>query len=167
MYKSLRHKLSDGDLILWRGKTPIARLIQLFGQHYNHASIIIETERHGVRRVLLYEALSHGVEPEFLSARLKRYWGEAWCYPLKPEFDQFRPAIYKAANNYAGRPYDYKALFSNIFGLVSVDVSRLLCSEFYFVCGRDGGLPCSDQMNTPRPDGLLDLGWHGRGFQLK
>ncbi len=166
-YQSIRHKMKDGDLLLWRGKSVIARLIQLFNQHYNHASLVIEAERHHTRRVLLYEALSRGVEPEFLSARIDRYNGECWWFPLRKEYEAYRPALYQAGNSYAGTPYDYKTLFKNIFGLMPIDVEALICSEYCFVVGRDARLPCKGITKTPRPDGLLKLKWwEDEGVQI-
>lgn len=158
-YQSIRHKIKDADLLLWRGKGIIARLIQLAGEYHNHASFAIEAERHQTRRVLLYEALASGVEPEFLSARVGRYRGRCWWYPLRRKYEAYRPAIYQAANNYAGTKYDYKSLFKNIFGYVSADAERLFCSEYLYLAGIDAGLPIKFKMKAPRPDDLLALGW--------
>jgi len=158
-YQSYRDKIKDADLLLWRGHGTVARAIQLFGQYHNHASLIFEFYKFDTRRIMLFEALFNGVEPEFLSARLDRYSGRCWWYPLKNRFNDHRGAIYQAANNYGGTPYDYKNLFKNAFGYVSADAEKFLCSEYPYICGVDAGLPPSFGLLAPRPDDLLTLGW--------
>jgi hypothetical protein len=158
-YSEVREQMQDGDLLLWRGTSLIARAIQLFGERYNHASFVVITTKYDIKRVLLYEALSHGIEPTFLSVRLEKYKGTCYWLKLNKEYEGYRGALYQAANNYVGTGYDYRSLLANIFGYVSVDAEKLFCSEYIYVSGLDAGLPGLVTLIAPRPDDLLILDW--------
>lgn len=159
-YSEIRDKIRDGDLLLWRGNGLVARGIQTLGhQYHNHASFAFVFNKHYTKRVMLFEALVHGIEPEFLSARVNSYNGRCWWYQLDAKYEAYRPAIYQAANNYGGTGYDFKGLFKNIFSYVFVDVERLFCSEYVYAAGLDAGLPLEFGLIAPRPDDLLALGW--------
>lgn len=156
LYEDIRPYIGDGDLILWRGTGLVSRLIQLL-QYHNHASLAFNFEKHGAKRVILYEALYNGIEPEFFSARLSDYgYGRCWWFKLRREYDHLRPEFYRCANEFAGVHYDYTSLFKNLLGYVSVDVDRLFCSEFAYVSGKNAGLP-GNLKKAPRPDDLIEL----------
>lgn len=165
-YSEVREQMQDGDLLLWRGNSIIAKIIQAMGEYNNHASYIITSEKYDTRRILLYEALAGGVVPTFLSARLERYNGRCWWYSLKAKYEKYRGAIYQAANNYGGTGYDYKSLFENIFGYVSLDAQKLFCSEYVYLSGIDAGLPGISTLKAPRPDDLLMLDWWMDGVEI-
>jgi len=159
-YQKIRGQIRDGDLLLWRGNGLVAKGIQRLGhQYHNHASFAFVFDKHYTKRVMLFEALAHGVEPEFLSARLERHDGRCWWYQLAAKYEAYRPAIYQAANHYGGTSYDYPGLIKNLFSYVFVDVERLFCSEYVYASGIDAGLPVEFGLIAPRPDDLLSLGW--------
>lgn len=159
-YATIRHKLKDCDLLLWRTNSILGRAIRYFGHlEYNHASLVVVSLKYGIRRVLLYEALAQGVEPTFMSVRLMKAKGQCYWFPLSEKWDYLRGKYYQHANRLGGTPYDYKSVLENIAGYVSADAQRLFCSEYLFVAGRDAGFPTMGVTAAPRPDGLLSFGW--------
>lgn len=167
-YADLRPYINDGDLFLWKGADPFSRIIQLFSYH-SHASLSFEFHKFGIRRLMLYEALTWGVEPEFLSARINRYKGRVFWHPVDPAWNTYRPRIYEKAEEYGGIKYDFWGLIKNVAGLISTDVKRLICSEFAYLAVKNAGIPISNwQLNkAPRPSQLLRLGvWSTFGTEI-
>jgi len=166
-YQNTRPYFKTGDLLLWQGNSAIAKIIQLFGNTFNHASYVINSNICGVKRILLYEALASGVKPTFLSHRLKTYNGSCFWLQLKTKFDYLRCEIYRNANVYGGVGYDFKGLFKNAFGYVSVDAEKLFCSEYIYLAGIKAGLPKGSVTKAPKPDDLIKLGWWKKPVKIE
>jgi len=167
-YKEIRPYINDGDLFLWRGTSPLAKAIQLWSPD-NHASISFEFMKFNIRRLMLYESLGHGVEPEFLSSRVARYKGRIFWYPVDPAWNTYRQRIYEKAEKYGGIKYDFWGLIKNIAGHISADFKRLICSEFVYLAVKDAGIPISNWplKKAPRPSDLLKLGvWSTLGVEI-
>jgi hypothetical protein len=69
-YNKYRNIIKNGDIILFRGNRLLARLIQYFDSaYYNHVGIAMECNG----RLFIIDSNACGVEPEFLSTRMKKY----------------------------------------------------------------------------------------------
>ena len=132
-YDELRPMMRTGDAILWEGSGLLSWLIRRWSK-YSHASLIVRMERYGDLRdtVFLVEALATGLELRRLSQRLEGYAGKAfWFQPSDLttwQRDMIRSEALKACG--AGIGYDYKSLFRNILGHVSMNARSYFCSEF-------------------------------------
>jgi len=94
-----------------------------------------------------------------LSERLKNFKGKVWWLPLKKKYEDKRNSIAEwAIQEIAkGKGYDYKSLFKQILGRVSIETGKYFCSEFVhasLVFGASIALP----MKAARPGDLENLG---------
>src|ERR1019366_9951821 len=81
-YNSLRPQINNGDIILTRGKSILARLIQWSDKAYfNHALVVFAVGD----RLLCIQAMAQGVVPYFLSQEILS--NEDFCI-LSPKFPQ-------------------------------------------------------------------------------
>ena len=144
--------MQSGDVVLWKGRGIISRLIRIWSE-YSHASLVLrlkEFENLKDRRFLL-EALSSGIELRLLSRRLEEYSGEAWWFPLKSIYDRtgVRQEIATWALKQVGIKYDFDSLFRNALGRVSADAKQYFCSEFVYLAYKQAGLV--KRQKAPRP----------------
>jgi hypothetical protein len=127
--------MKTGDCILWSSDTLLGKLIQWkSGSMYNHVSMVIRFNEYDVDRVYVIEALEHGIVLMPLSERLLKHKGTAFHFSLMNYLDNIhlRNCMAKHSLSSAGKDYDYKSLFLNIFGKVSTETSQYFCSEFWF-----------------------------------
>jgi hypothetical protein len=69
-YAKTRGEISNGDIILFRGRHLLSKLIQYFDKcYYNHAGIVFKAND----RIFIIDSVAKGVHPEFLSRRMEEY----------------------------------------------------------------------------------------------
>jgi len=69
-YQQARPYISNGDVVLFRGKHLLAKLIQYFDDaYYNHIGVVFESENH----FFILDSNRKGVAPDFLSERINGY----------------------------------------------------------------------------------------------
>ncbi len=136
-YSILRPQINNGDIILVRGHSLLAKAIQWSDSAYwNHALVVFKVGD----RLLAIQSLAKGVQPSFLSVEL--FANDDFSI-LRPLFSQSRiddcvnAAFDKASS---GIPYDVwslpKILFYKKMGLKSKIMNnyphREICSVFAF-----------------------------------
>jgi hypothetical protein len=141
-YRQLRDQIKDGDLILFRGKSIISKIIQTSDKntdgssaYHNHIGVVFAV--HG--SLFINDANRRGVFPDRLSTRIKEYKGG--------DFTIIRPVVNKYAINYEmkkliGRAdnwikYDYtngiKELFNRRWGFklkIRLNPMKDICSDY-------------------------------------
>lgn len=152
-YEQARPIIRTGDVILWRGRGLLSRIILRFSD-YSHASIVIRPKQYtGLQnRVFLLEALSRGFVPRILSERIKHYRGEVFWLPLRDATNEQRDLIAEHAITSAGLgiQYDWKSLILNVLGYVNADARRMFCSEAVYLLYRKAKLDIP-KSKAPRP----------------
>ena len=163
-YSKARERMATGDVVLWKGKGIISRLIRLWSE-YSHASLVLRLkEFKGLKdRRFLLEALASGIELRLLSRRLRGYRGEAWWFPLLDEYQGKRSDIAAWALNQVGKRYDYGSLFKNMLGRVNADARSYFCSEFVFLAYKEAGIVGGNV--APRPGDIAR--WNCFKFPVK
>lgn len=165
LYLKHRGQMQSGDLIEWRSSTALGGSIRMFTRReVNHSSILVRPKEYAalLNRRFLIEALSGGLVPRLLSARLKEFKGKVWWSALKESVatDELREhmATWAIMETVKGTRYDYGSLLGNAFSRVNVDASRWFCSEAYTAMLQHAGL-VSPQMKARRPGefGALNL----------
>jgi len=160
LYAQHRVKMQTGDCLLWRSSSVLGWAIRLFSwAKVNHAGLVVRPNEWGLfkdRRFTL-EALEGGIVLRLLSERLRDFNGKVWLYPLKDEFAVLRDEICRWALAQEGTPYDYGSLFKQVFGRVSVEMTRYFCSEFCYAAWLKAGLPVNEP-KAPRPGDIPKLG---------
>jgi hypothetical protein len=73
--------------------------------------------------------MGRGVYPNLLSNRLDGYKGKVWWLPLNDSWDDKRQLVGERLTECWGKKYDYKSLFWQAIGKVSIDTQQLFCSE--------------------------------------
>lgn len=138
LYQKHSGQIKSGDLIEWRSSTILGGAIRLFTRKkVNHSSIAIRPKEYAQLkdRRFLIEALSGGLVPRLLSARLKAFKGQVWWAGLKDDVvtDEVRDimATWAVMETVKGTRYDYGSLLGNAVSRVNVDASRWFCSEAY------------------------------------
>lgn len=152
-YEALRDKLDVGTVLFWRDDSIISKLIRLrtaglgYRESFSHVSLVARSKG----RVLTVEALARGVVPTYLSNRLGEYGGEVWGMTLKLNAEQKQCLeIFAEKSCCENEGYDFKSLFANLLGPVSLNAERYFCSEFVqhalVMCA---GLPAPDRALRP------------------
>jgi len=135
LYRLYRDQMDGGDLVEWSSATLVGGTIRLFtGKPVNHSSILLNLDHYsGLKhRRFVLEALEHGVVLNLLSMRLEDFKGKVYWSQLKPEYNDRRDRMAAWALERVGTPYDYQTLIANIFGKISSDAKKFICSELYF-----------------------------------
>ena len=161
-YRAVKEQMKTGDLLQWRSDSLIGKLIcWKTGYDVSHSSLVLRlSEYEGLeRRRFTTEALGIGTVLSLLSRRLEGFDGNLWWYPLIDDWDKKRTFIGEMSLSLIGIKYDYKSLIKQIFGVVSVDVQKLFCSEYVYLCYGFAG-------EAPYPGALNDLGIFKKGVQL-
>jgi len=145
-YNANRHLIKNGDLILFRGNHIMAKAIQYFDSaYYNHIGIVMECNG----RLFIIDSNADGVEPEFLSTRMKKYVDFSILEINKPQ-NEIDLALYKilAKAEYHIK-YDFmlalRIVISRKFGYdlkFLGDSDRVICSDWARRLTNAVGLKC-------------------------
>lgn len=128
----VRETLFTGCAVLWKDNSPLSRAIRMWSE-FSHASLVVRMfdEGDGRDRVYLIEALAGGLKPRHISTRLAEYAGQAYVFrPVLSRRQQNAIRLFAMDKAAEGVRYDYGGLFANIFGRISMDARRYICSEF-------------------------------------
>ena len=134
-YHEIRKELVTGDIILWRGKSLISRIIELFTL-YSHASLVVRMDMAQLKdRLFVIESLPEGLSIRLLSKKINNYHGKSYLFQptfVHLEGKEMQDKILEWAFNKLARgiSYDFKGLIANIFGRVHPDAKQYFCSEF-------------------------------------
>jgi hypothetical protein len=166
-YSELRPLLITGAIVLWKSPGIIPWLIRQWSE-YSHASLIVRLDDYVELkdRVWLVEALAQGISLGILSKELEGYKGEAFV--LIPELNIHQQSIIRqfALNECGERvDYDFFGLFANVFGRISFDVRKYICSEFCYQAMVECG-QCPVMNQAPRP-GDLPIWVGGTLYKIK
>ena len=141
LYNYFRDAIQTGDIIEFRAGTYLGESIRYFtGRDVNHSALVIKAEPGTLfptSRIVLLEALNHGIEPSYLSTRvdetLKWKNSAVFWIPLRDKFNDVKNQIaLSAIDEYMLRKpkYDYVSLFQLVVKKVSVQASKYFCSEY-------------------------------------
>lgn len=154
-YSEIRNKIKTGDLLEWRSKSILGFLIRsVTKKNVNHTSLCVALDEYLYWKEphkFILEAVADGIDLNLISEELKTFKGKVFWYPLKSQYDNKRDAIAKWALLQIGKKYDYKSLFKNIIGKVSVDAKKYFCSEFCFDVLRQPHIQILSGQIAPRP----------------
>ena len=161
-YQSYSNQMGTGDLLLFRGTSPVSWAIRaITGGDVNHAAMILRIDEYLEGRVMQMGAVARGFYPTPLSDALVHYTGKVWWLPLKQDYNPLRREMGRQALLKSGVKYDFKSLFKNALAHVSLDARQFLCSEAYQWIGYRAGLPklVGYETKAMRPCELEMLGW--------
>ncbi len=173
LYLKYRDYIKCGDALEWKSETMLGKTIRLVtGYDVNHTSQVIifnEFYEDDPIRIYTLEALSHGIELNFLSRRISEFKGKIWWLPLKDEYEFYRNEITRHGLERVGIPYDYESIKKILlkyifFGShdIKSSLDKLFCSEYVFYNGKDSGLPVVDKFKKvlPVPGEMIFTGWY-------
>jgi uncharacterized protein YycO len=130
-YYVFKELMRTGDLIEFSSNNVVGFMIRLFSRkHVNHSAMVIKFDIDGCgHRRYIVESTASGTQLNLLSKRLKSYSGIVYWSALKPEYNIHRNKLSGWALDKIGAEYDYDGLFKQIFGRVSADIRKFVCSE--------------------------------------
>jgi hypothetical protein len=159
-YAEVRENIKDGDIVLFRGKSLLSRIIYLFTRSpYSHAGIVAWWDQ----RLMVLEAVGAGVIASRLSIVVKKYDGNAELWTANAD-DIDRAEIVAAAKVMLGKRYSKWKLLGNLrvvlFGPRQGDETdpdippeEYVCSEYVSRAWRAGGVDlkkgASDRFTKP------------------
>jgi hypothetical protein len=145
IYDAARPLIGNGDIVNWRMKSLLARIILKFTAD-SHTSLVTRLDYQGMAdRIFIVESRAK-TELNLLSKRLAGAHGSASLLRLKDYWAPARPYIAGWVCEQAGNPYDVKGLLGNLFGRVSMDARNFFCSELAWFATREGarrGIACN------------------------
>ena len=121
--------MGDFDHLEWRSEGLVGKAIRLKTKDFfNHTEAVIIN--HG-------EIMAGGADPDvktrLLENVLKEFKGEAFWYPLKPEYNKYRHELARKFIRYTGTGYDYGNLFRQLWRRVQPNAKEIFCSEALFL----------------------------------
>lgn|SRR5512137_409793 len=150
LYNDSRQRIRNGDIVNWRMDTLVGRAIRLFDVD-SHTSLVTRLDEYQgmADRIFVVEALKK-TEFNLLSKRLAEANGSAYLLRLKPHWDPVRPYIAGWVCEQVGCVYDFKGLFGNLFGRVSMDAKNFFCSELAWFACRQGAVRYANGNSLPK-----------------
>jgi len=158
-YLTHREEIKSGDVIIFRSKKWLGRIIQwIDNSYYNHAGIAFWSND----ILFIVDSNENGVRPEFMSIRMSKYVDFCALRPRKFNNKRIKKAINKSLRR--GNSiikYDFflalkilfiKKLNINFKGFYSPN--RDICSEFvrYYL---DNFSDCYSSLTMPTPQDLI------------
>jgi len=137
-YKLLRPRISDGDLILFKGTGIVARTIRWFdSSYYSHIGVVVE--KHGA--LFIVDSNGNGVQADRLSWRINSYKDKADFCIMKPLHDaqtiniHMNHLLKKSDEKWI--KYDFKNGLKEMFNRkfktkfkITLNDERDICSDF-------------------------------------
>lgn len=141
-YYSIRKYIKTGDLLSWHSYGFIGKCVRFFTKGtVNHSSLCIDSIEYGNGRKFCIEAMETGVELNVLSRRLDNFKGKVYWHPLNTNIHSYRKEIGTAAFKNLGVGYDFRSIFKQMFGRVSISAKKLFCSEEVYLSFVDAYVP--------------------------
>lgn len=145
-YAGIRREIRDGDILLFRGKSWISRIIRrVTGSPYSHAAIVSWWDD----RLMVLEAVGKGIVVSRMSIVVQQYSGKVELWTTDEKL--VRTEVIRAAQRLLGKRYSPYKLVRNLARLVfrrprhdEVDPDAppddFICSEFVSRVWRAGGI---------------------------
>jgi Permuted papain-like amidase enzyme, YaeF/YiiX, C92 family len=145
-YGGIRGKIRDGDILLFRGKSWISRLIcRVTGSPYSHAAIVAWWSD----RLMVLEAVGKGIVVSRMSVVVNQYSGKVELWTTDDKLA--RTEVIRAAQRLLGKRYSLSKLVRNLARLVfgrprhddadpDAPPADFVCSEFVSRVWRAGGI---------------------------
>ena len=145
-YGGIRGKIRDGDILLFRGKSWISRLIcRATGSPYSHAAIVAWWSD----RLMVLEAVGKGIVVSRMSVVVNQYSGKVELWTTDENLA--RTEVIRAAQRLLGKRYSLSKLVRNLARLVlgrprhdeadpDAPPADFVCSEFVSRVWRAGGI---------------------------
>lgn len=132
-YYNVRDSIQPADIIFFSDSPDlISRLISWKTKSkYTHCAIVMSKMSSAGERLVIIEAVEHGLRPVYLSKRIQEYNGHIWHFPIKEATLEQRIK----ANDWVwdrtleATKYDYHSLLKLAVSKVSTDYRKLICSE--------------------------------------
>jgi hypothetical protein len=145
-YGGIRGKIQDGDILLFRGKSWISRVIcRVTGSPYSHAAIVAWWSD----RLMVLEAVGKGIVVSRMSVVVNQYSGKVELWTTDEKL--VRTEVIRAAQRLLGKRYSLSKLVRNFARLVlgrprhdeadpDAPPADFVCSEFVSRVWRAGGI---------------------------
>ncbi len=145
----IRDEIQDGDIVLFRGKSLISRIIRwVTRSDYTHAGILAWWNG----RLMLIEAVANGIVASRMSIVVYKYSGHVELWTTKNKL--VRSEVLRAAQLLLGKRYSTIKLFRNLKRMILGCGRReapdpeeppegFVCSEFVSRVWRAGGIDLS------------------------
>lgn len=145
-YAGIRGKIRDGDILLFRGKSWLSRVIcRVTGSPYSHAAIVAWWNE----RLMVLEAVGKGVVVSRMSIVVNQYSGKVELWTTDEKLA--RAEVIRAAQRLLGKRYSPYKLIRNLQRLVfgrprheeadpDAPPDDFICSEFVSRTWRAGGI---------------------------
>jgi hypothetical protein len=145
-YGGIRGKIRDGDILLFRGKSWISRLIcRVTGSPYSHSAIVAWWSD----RLMVLEAVGKGIVVSRMSVVVNQYSGKVELWTTDESLA--RTEVIRAAQRLLGKRYSLSKLVRNLARLVrgrprheeadpEAPPADFVCSEFVSRVWRAGGI---------------------------
>lgn len=145
-YGGIRGKIRDGDILLFRGKSWISRLIcRVTGSPYSHSAIVAWWSD----RLMVLEAVGKGIVVSRMSVVVNQYSGKVELWTTDENLA--RTDVIRAAQRLLGKRYSLSKLARNLVRLVlgrprhedadpDAPPADFVCSEFVSRVWRAGGI---------------------------
>lgn len=145
-YAGIRRQIRDGDILLFRGKSWLSRVIRrLTRSPYSHAAIVAWWNE----RLMVLEAVGKGVVVSRMSIVVDHYSGKVELWTT--DADLARAEVIRAAQRLLGKRYSPYKLLRNLARLVlgrprhaeddpEAPPEDFVCSEFVSRVWRAGGI---------------------------
>lgn len=145
-YGGIRGKIRDGDILLFRGKSWISRLIcRVTGSPYSHSAIVAWWSD----RLMVLEAVGKGIVVSRMSVVVNQYSGKVELWTTDENLA--RTDVIRAAQRLLGKRYSLSKLMRNLVRLVlgrprhedadpDAPPADFVCSEFVSRVWRAGGI---------------------------
>ena len=153
-YQKYRNRIKSGDLILFESKDIISRIIAWKTKNtVTHAAMAFWlVGPTGKLRLYILEGVAFGLFPTYLSNRIAWYLphGDMYWHKMRPKWEIYGGQAADKLLDYVGTYYDYQDLILQAFRRVTINPSRLFCSEVVAFAWKDIiGLP--DDFPAPYP----------------
>jgi hypothetical protein len=145
-YAGIRRKIRDGDILLFRGKSWLSRIIRRVTRSpYSHAAIVAWWNE----RLMVLEAVGKGVMVSRMSIVVNHYSGQVELWTTDENLS--RTEVIRAAQRLLGKRYSPYKLVRNLVRLVfgrprhdeadpDAPPEDFVCSEFVSRVWRAGGI---------------------------
>jgi hypothetical protein len=145
-YAGIRREIRDGDILLFRGKSWLSRIIcRVTGSPYSHAAIVAWWND----RLMVLEAVGKGIVASRMSVVVSQYPGKVELWTT--DQDLARTEVIRAAQRLLGKRYSPYKLIRNLERLVfgrprhdeadpEAPPDDFFCSEFVSRVWRAGGV---------------------------
>jgi len=132
-YEKYRNRIRTGDLIQFSSNDLISRIIRLKTRSkISHSAMAFWlVGPTGRLRLYVLEGVAFGLFPTYLSNRVAWYLphGDMYWHRMKPEWEIHGAQAADMLLDFVGTYYDYKDLFLQAVKRITLNPSKLFCSE--------------------------------------